>query len=420
MAASLIEPIPRPRGETLAQLEVAREAGSLCGTPVWWAGGGVRDLLRGVAAVDLDLVVEGSLEPYLERFSDLSGARVVARSRFETARLDWNAVRIDLARARSEEYPQPAALPAIRPATIREDLVRRDFSVNTMALPVHPPEPWRLLDPGGGRADLDARLLRILHARSFEDDPTRIVRAVDFAARLGFGLEPATEGALRSELASGGIDRLSARRLDDVLERLLDDPASVIGALDIAAGLGLLAALGGDLRWDEEVRESLRRAVRELAQFPGPPAAGRDVYLLALLAVGGGSDTTPGASLASRLELPPTEVARLRAGAIDAGQLAPESRPSEVHRVLSGLHPVQLAWLAGSVPRFAGWVRREMATLRPFRLTIGGDDLLRSGARPGQHIGSALAATRAARLDDEIGPADELAFALGRAAEAAP
>ncbi|MGE0639185.1 MAG: hypothetical protein AB7G12_09120 [Thermoanaerobaculia bacterium] len=421
MAGSPIEPIPRPRGDVLAPLDVARQAGSSCGTAVWWAGGGVRDLLRGVVSVDLDLVVEGPLEPFLEQFSGLSGARVVARSRFETARLEWSSLRVDLARARSEEYPLPASLPVIRPATIHEDLVRRDFSVNAMALPIHPPEPWRLLDPAGGRADLAARVLRILHARSFEDDPTRIVRAVDFAARLDFGLEAGTESALRGEIARGGLDRLSAGRLDDVLERLLDDPESVICALDIAAGLGLLAALAPGLRWDEENREALRRAVRALATFPDQPAGGRDVYLLALLGIGGGSDSTAGAGLVARLELPPAEIARLRTGSIemaDARQLSPETRPSEVHRVLSALHPIQLAWLAGTTPRLAPCVEMELARLRPFRLTIGGDELLRGGASPGPHIGAALAATRAARLDAEIGPSDELAFALERLAEA--
>ncbi|MEZ5314476.1 MAG: hypothetical protein R2862_13020 [Thermoanaerobaculia bacterium] len=99
-------------------------------------------------------------------------------------------------------------------------------------------------------------------------------------------------------------------------------------------------------------------------------------------------------------------------------QLSPVSRPSEIHRALAALHPVQLAWLAGTTTRLAPCVEMELSSLRPFRLTIGGAELLRGGASPGPHIGNALAATRAARLDAEIGPSDELAFALERLVEA--
>ncbi len=197
--------------------------------PVYLVGGAVRDLLLGRGRSDVDLVVVGDAAALAAR---LGAAKTVEHERFATAKVELDGHQVDIATARAETYPQPGALPEVEPATeIETDLARRDFTINAMAVPLR--GAVSLIDPYGGRADLEAGVLRALHARSFIDDPTRALRAARYAARFGFGLEPGTEGPLRrTDLETVSDDR---RRAD--LLRLAAEP-------EPARGFELLAAWG--------------------------------------------------------------------------------------------------------------------------------------------------------------------------------
>ena len=189
---------------------------------VYLVGGPVRDLLLGQALRDVDLIVDSascSAED-LARAAAPVGAEVVSHDRFGTVRLQDASAALDLAGTRSEHYARPGALPSVAPGSVEQDLRRRDFTVNAMALPLsrearrslrperREKEP-ALLAPEGARGDLQARVLRILHPRSFHDDPTRALRAARLAARLGFRLSRGSRSALRSALRDGVFGAVS-------------------------------------------------------------------------------------------------------------------------------------------------------------------------------------------------------------------
>jgi tRNA nucleotidyltransferase (CCA-adding enzyme) len=190
------------------ELEVVREQAE---APVYLVGGAVRDLLLGRSRADVDLVVEGDAAALAERL----GGAAAEHERFGTVKVEVDGQEIDIAGARTETYPEPGSLPVVAPAEgIEADLARRDFTINAMAIPIA--DKPRLIDPHGGEEDLGRGLLRVLHPHSFEDDPTRAIRAARYAARFDFELEPETEELLRV----ADLTTLSADRRRAELERL--------------------------------------------------------------------------------------------------------------------------------------------------------------------------------------------------------
>ena len=193
------------RVAALPGFAAARAAAERAGAPAYLVGGAVRDTLLGRPALQLDLVVEGEQGPLVEAL----GGPALIYDRFETATVRTASGDVDVARARAESYARPGALPDVRPAAIAEDLGRRDFTINALAVPLADPD--LLLDPHGGVDDLRAGALRVLHDRSFADDPTRALRAARYAARLGFEPEPETEALLRAtDLGTVSRDRVAA------------------------------------------------------------------------------------------------------------------------------------------------------------------------------------------------------------------
>src|SRR5215204_7789935 len=189
-SSASIEPATLPeRVEALPGIEALRQIAAR--VPAYLVGGAVRDLLLGLEGADLDVTIEGDANA----LAGFPGFELEREGLFLTGRLHVADVRIDVAQARAETYPRPGSLPEVRPATIAEDLARRDFTINAMAFPLA--EAGELIDPHAGADDLRGGLLRVLHARSFADDPTRALRAARYAARFGFELEPDTAGLLR-------------------------------------------------------------------------------------------------------------------------------------------------------------------------------------------------------------------------------
>jgi tRNA nucleotidyltransferase (CCA-adding enzyme) len=335
--------------------------------PVYLVGGAVRDLLLGRGRADIDLVVEGDATALAERL----GAEVVSHERFATAKVRLDGHELDIASARSESYPQPGALPVVEPAaTLEEDLARRDFTINAMAISLNGPE--RLIDPFEGQADLAAGRLRVLHPRSFLDDPTRAIRAARYAARFGFELEPETEALLRA----ADLTTVSADRRDAELMRLA-------GERRAPRGLGLLGEWGlVELR--EGGEELAERVDEVLERPPWRDEAPRDAAVLAA-ALG-----------------PEGEEGRL-AGARPA-------RPSAAVALASGLEPVELV-LARALG--AEWLDRYVEEWRAVRLEIGGEDLLAAGIPRGPAVGRGLQAALRGKLDGEVDGRDhELEVAL--------
>lgn len=218
------------------------------GARLYLVGGTVRDLIIGAGSKDLDVVVEGdTAERLAARLQQRLGGTLSSHVDFGTSTLALeDGPTVDVATAREEVYAHPGALPAVTPSSLRQDLARRDFTINAMALRLQP-EPRILVDPFGGRRDLERKLLRVLHPLSFVEDPTRVLRGARLAGRLAFDFEPDTATKASAALAEGVAERVSSSRLRAELELTLAEqrvaPALVVldelGALDSMFGLTL-------------------------------------------------------------------------------------------------------------------------------------------------------------------------------------
>ncbi len=269
----------RPGGERLL-------AAATPGT--YLVGGAVRDLLLERAPRELDVVVEGDAAVLAAALASAPGASAVEHLRFGTATVTLpDGVRVDVATARRERYPAPGALPEVEPAPLAEDLLRRDFTVNALALALAGPHAGELQGVAHARDDLQAGRLRVLHERSFEDDPTRLLRLARYHARLRFDVEQRTAALAAAAVAGGALGTVSGARLGAELRLALvePDPLAALAAFD---RLGVLHALHPRLRFEEAV---LRRALAllggaapatvgddrcDLSGVAAPPAVGDD------------------------------------------------------------------------------------------------------------------------------------------------
>jgi tRNA nucleotidyltransferase (CCA-adding enzyme) len=399
----------------------------LHGIPVYLVGGLVRDLLLGRENRDLDVVVEGDGPHFARLLAAELGGRVREHQAFLTAVVvDPEGLHVDVATARSEFYREPAALPEVTTSALRQDLYRRDFTINTLALRLGPGETPELIDYFGGRRDLAEGAIRVLHSLSFIDDPTRVLRAVRLEQRLGFAISEETLHLVAVAVEEGVFDRLSGSRLRDELVLLLDDPAVALRGFDRLADLGVLAALGPELALTPELRERLRSAVGAFHWFRLQGLAEPSVHLWRLLLVAL-TEGLPGEGverLARRLMLSgenltvvtgaPARLAAAR-GVLRRSRLAAH----QVADALAELPGEDLLLLLGTESEpVRRRVRRDLTELRPFRLGVRGRDLVAAGEPAGPAIGEALRRTRAARLDGEIGPEEEEGFALEAARRA--
>ena len=207
---------------------------------VYLVGGTVRDILLGERNFDVDVVVEGDAIELARAVAGELDGRVRAHKKFGTAVVLYgDDERLDLVTARSETYHAPAALPTVSPGTIEEDLHRRDFTINAMAVSLKGENLGELVDPFEGRADLGAERIRVLHDRSFIDDPTRILRAIRYEDRYGFRMDEHTVELARDCIATGHVGDLSGARLRDELMALLEEG-------DVSHAIPRLAELGAE------------------------------------------------------------------------------------------------------------------------------------------------------------------------------
>jgi tRNA nucleotidyltransferase (CCA-adding enzyme) len=404
-----------------ARIQAIAAASREQGAPTYLVGGFVRDLLLGRQDRDLDVVVEGDGIELAARLAAALGGQVRAHRAFLTAvMVDPQGDDIDVATARSEIYRAPAALPEVRAAALREDLFRRDFTVNTMAIRLGPEPGAELIDLFDGRRDLAEKSLRVLHGRSFIDDPTRILRGVRLEQRLGFRLSSETLELVAEALAEKVFDLLSGSRLREELILLLDDPALALGGIERLAELGVLRAIDPCLELDEGTRERLRAARTaldgyRLAGVADPPVAPWRLFLLALAA---GLEPADRERLADRLLLDGEDRRLLTAppDRLDAARAVLQGDPAP-HQAAEALEPLageELLLLMGEGNETVrAWVRRYLTGMRPLTLSLRGADLLAAGVPPGPRIGEALRATRRARLDGRVDEAGELRYALG-------
>jgi tRNA nucleotidyltransferase (CCA-adding enzyme) len=388
---------------------VAAVAGDYAG--VYLVGGTVRDILLGERNFDVDVAVEGDAVAFAEALAEALGGRVRAHRKFGTAVVLYgDDGRVDVVTARTEFYDAPAALPTVEHATIREDLYRRDFTINAMAVSLKGEDFGRLVDPFGGRRDLERRTIRVLHNLSFIDDPTRIFRAVRYESRLGFAMNDHAQRLARGTVEMGLVGDLSSARLRDELVALLEEADAGRSILRLAE-LGVDRAIHPHLAADEEtvaLLERLRALAREyrlgvprwrlglgaLARRMSPD----EVYdWLERLRV----RRRDAEQVAAAVTVGPKIAERLSAEDVDAAELVALAEPYAPDAPLFALATADLEPL-----------RRYFSDLRGVRLAITGADLAELGLGESPRVGEILGELRRRKLNGELdGRESELAAA---------
>ena len=365
---------------------------------LYLVGGMVRDLLLGRHNFDIDLVVGGDAIALAEKLAEINDARVVRHKRFGTAKLRWNGSSVDVATARSETYERPGALPSVRPGTISDDLARRDFTINAMAVELNPRHFGELLDPFNGINDLEHGIVRVLHEKSFIDDATRIWRAIRYEQRLGFNLELATQELLRQSTV--WLDTVGGNRVRRELELVLaeDYPEKVLCRAD---ELGALNRLHHSLNGDTWLAETFT-----LAREPGlPVAAGTQLYL-ALLAYRLSPEETE--QLLTYLKLPKRTAQVLRdtmAVKNSIGELSVHGlAPSHIYALLHGHDTTALAAnsLATDNITVEEHIELYLNVLRTIHPSLTGEDIRKLGVRSGPKIRELSHMLLEARLDGSV------------------
>ncbi len=408
-----------PGGEELARLARRHRDVAL-------VGGAVRDLLLGRTPKELDVVVEaeasrfaGELLGMLEQRQE--GTPVLTlHDRFGTAAVVWPAGRVDVAERRAESYPEPGALPEVESGSEQQDLARRDFTVNALAVPLSGERAGELVALDHAHADLEAGLLRVLHDRSFIDDPTRLLRLARYRARLGFEVEPHTAELAAVAVRDRALDTVSGGRIGAELRLALEE-ADGLAALQSLGGLGVLGALGLAGALDGA---RARRAIELLPADGSLPALLLGLLLFESLHDGDEREASLMRGLLDGLEFGAGERERVLRAAFDGGALAERMarspRRSELYATLAGRDPEEVALAGALVVMPEGESPTDQARLwfedlRHVRLEITGDDLLDAGVAPGPEIGVRLQAALAAKLDGRLegtGATAELKAAL--------
>jgi tRNA nucleotidyltransferase (CCA-adding enzyme) len=368
---------------------------------VYLVGGTVRDILLDRQSFDVDIAVEGDAIAFARRLAEELGGEVVAHDRFGTAVVLYGeGEHIDVVTARSEVYAAPAALPTVAVGTITDDLFRRDFTVNAMAASLNPADFGRLVDPFGGRNDLQAGTIRVLHDRSFADDPTRIFRAIRYENRYGFRLDESSARLARAALESGLVSELSGARLRDELVALLSEEEVEHTILRLAE-LGADRAIHPHLAADEEAVRLARR-LRELKDELDVEAPDWRLRLAVLARripageIGGWLDRLKlrrrdAEQIESAVAVAPELVERLSGGEPDPAEVVTLAEPHAPDAPL-------LALALADVPALRDYFTR----LRNVRLDIDGTDLAALGLAESPQVGEVLQELRRRKLRGEL------------------
>jgi tRNA nucleotidyltransferase (CCA-adding enzyme) len=397
-----------------ARLRGAAEAVAALGDRadgVYLVGGTVRDILLDEQSFDVDIAVEGDAIAFAYALAEALGGRATPHDKFGTAVISYgDREHIDVVTTRTEFYDAPGALPTVERAGLREDLYRRDFTINAMAASLAPSDFGRLVDPFGGRSDLEARVLRVLHNLSFIDDPTRIFRGIRYEARYGFRFDEHSAALVRGCIEMGLVGDLSSSRLRDELVALLEDPGAAAGILRLGE-LGADRAIHSHLRGDETAAGIFACAVAVRNEL----GVDLPTWRIGLAALAYGMTSDEAYSWLERLKVRRRDADRIVGAVTVAPRIVERLREDQ-------LDPAQVVALADpfspDAPLLAlaredrPELRDYFSRLRDVSLEIGGADLIAMGLSESPRIGDILGEIRRRKLNGELdGREAELAAA---------
>ena len=387
--------------------DISRQAAER-GERVYLVGGVVRDLLLGYPNFDLDLVVEGDAVKLAQQVAETSQSKLLAHHRFGTAKLRYENFTLDLATARKETYARPGALPTVTPGTLKDDLIRRDFSINAMAISLGSNDYGELVDPYHGKSDLEHHLIRVLHPGSFSDDATRILRGVRYEQRFGFEFEAQTTQLLKRDIPM--LDTISGDRIRHELELIFKEkqPEFVINRL---AELGALPRISPSLKGDGWIAEKFERArhLKKPTQLPS-------LYFCLLIysfSERGIEQFLARLNISAKLSRAMRDTLRLKTSLLllDTSPL----KPSKVYYLLREYEPlaIQANAIASEPSMVHQYLQLFLTKLRYVRTSLDGEELKRLGISAGPEMGQVLQILHKAKLDGEVRTrADEKKLAL--------
>ena len=363
-------------------------------------GGAVRDTLLGRKDFGIDITVEGNGMEFAKILQTEFGGLLRQHSKFGTASLIFNKKTIDIASCRKEKYLGVAELPKVKMCTFKEDLKRRDFTINTLALNI---ETNELIDLFDGRKDLDTRLIRVLHPKSFIDDPTRIFRALRFAGKLGFRLEPVTKSLALDAIKKGLIEKLSPKRIRDQIILILKEPERQ-KILELMYRFGILKHLELKLPKDK-LFINIDKDLIHNSRFTIHDSRIWFVYLLGIIEL-----KNPSKFLAlTRRELQKIDHAHTILAHLS--KLESAKKPSKIYELLNHSGNEELLFIALAYPKLKPKILKFLKVYKKVKLSISGKDLNQLGIKKGPLYKELLSTTLYAKLDGKVqGKKEELEF----------
>ncbi|MFB3884296.1 MAG: CBS domain-containing protein [Thermodesulfobacteriota bacterium] len=389
--------------------------GDELGYSVYAVGGFVRDLLMRVENFDVDIVVEGDGIRLAEEFEKKFPCRIRTHKKFGTAIILFpDNLKIDVATARLEVYDSPAALPTVERGSIRMDLYRRDFTINTLAIQLNPKAFGELIDFFGGVKDIKDKVVRVLHNLSFVEDPTRVFRAIRFEQRLGFQIGKPTQSLMRNAVKMGFMDRLSGGRVLSELVLILEEE-NPVPALRRMKDFNLFHFLHPQIRFDEEAMLLFERIHHAIAWF--------DLLFLDeeydrwLTYFYGLIDSLKEAEieeLCQRLVVNDKLRKKVTEGKRQADQVLLQifswinadrlPKRSEIYSVLDPLSTEEKLYMMAKTTQVETrrYISLYFTQLKDTKPLLKGADLIQMGIKPGPSIKRALTHLLQARLDEQV------------------
>jgi len=398
-------------------VDILLRAGKLAysmGWSVFIVGGFVRDLLLGNENFDIDLVIEGDGILYAEKLSEELGANLTIHRDFGTATLNLSEnFKLDIATSRREFYPRPASLPHVKPAPLKEDLFRRDFTVNAMAISINPPDFGRLIDFFGGRRDLRERKVRVLHVRSFIDDPTRIFRAIRFEQRYNFCIEKVTERLIKLALREGVFQLLSGKRIKEELKQILEEDRPERNVYRMQK-LGILKVIQPGIYLNSSREMIFDKLIDTIARYEILTGEKSKRWLIRLSVLLKDLTKEEIENFCSKYSFTREERETILASSKKADEIVerltvPEMKPSSIYYLLRSYPPEALI-LAMAIAKDDIVEKRivlYLSHLQKIELEITGDDLKKMGYKPSPEFSRILEETKKAKLDGLVKTVEE-------------
>jgi len=402
--------------DVYAVLKLSGEIAENLGYGAYLVGGSVRDLLMGEQNLDIDIVIEGDGIAFAHALSRQIAAKVKTHHAFGTAQVFLKTLRLDVATARTEYYESPAALPKVETSSIKKDLYRRDFTINSLAIRLNAHDFGLLMDFFGGQRDIKEKTIRVLHNLSFVEDPTRAFRAIRFSERFGFRLSKHTASLMKSAIEMGLFDRLSGSRLYDELLLAFHETNPVL-TLQKLSDFGLMKVIHPAITFDEDLEHALASLGETLAWydllFLDEKVDKGVLYLMALLSLL--TDPDRGEALV-RLAVPPKARELIQSSISEAVTILaklPARDPAVLYHLLADKDTEALifAMSAAKDVRKKKDISHYLVELRKIRPILKGNDIKMLGVPQGPLYSKILNELRDARLLGKVTTReDEISF----------